>query len=172
MTSVKEKTINVTRRGLVLCSMMMAVAIPVLNACAGSPALDDPRQMTFKPVEFTPPEPDRVVLENGMVVYLLEDHELPLISMTATMRTGELDRSGRKNRPGLVNRFYHANRWRGRFVGQASGRRTRTVRRESRDLDRAAIRFCVARCAQQGCEARGSDFRRAHSDPRLRAGSG
>ena len=44
--------------------------------------------MTFKPVEFTPPEPDRVVLENGMVVYLLEDHELPLISMTATMRTG------------------------------------------------------------------------------------
>ena len=44
--------------------------------------------MTFKPVEFTPPEPDRVVLENGMVVYLLEDHELPLVSMTAIMRTG------------------------------------------------------------------------------------
>ena len=68
--------------------MIMAVAIPVLAACAGDLALGDPRQMTFKPVEFTPPEPDRVVLENGMVVYLLEDHELPLISMTATMRTG------------------------------------------------------------------------------------
>jgi len=44
--------------------------------------------MTFPPVEFTPPEPDRVVLENGMVVYFLEDHELPLINMTATIRTG------------------------------------------------------------------------------------
>jgi len=28
------------------------------------------------------------VLENGMIVYFLEDHELPLVSITATMRTG------------------------------------------------------------------------------------
>ena len=83
---VKRETRNVTRWSVVLCSMM-AVAIP-LTACAGDLVLGDPRQMTFKPVEFTPPEPDRVVLENGMVVYLLEDHELPLVSITATMRTG------------------------------------------------------------------------------------
>jgi predicted Zn-dependent peptidase len=68
--------------------MIMAVVIPVLTGWAADLAPSDPRQMTFKPVEFTPPEPDRVVLENGMVVYLLEDHELPLISMTATIRTG------------------------------------------------------------------------------------
>ena len=88
MRDVKREARNVTRWGFVLCSMIIAVFIPVLAACAGDLALSDPRQMTFKPVEFTPPEPDRVVLENGMVVYLLEDHELPLISMTATMRTG------------------------------------------------------------------------------------
>ncbi|HEV8327050.1 MAG TPA: pitrilysin family protein [Nitrospiraceae bacterium] len=88
MRDVKRETRNVTRWGFVLCSMIMAVAIPLLAACAGDLALGDPRQMTFKPVEFTPPEPDRVVIENGMVVYLLEDHELPLISITATMRTG------------------------------------------------------------------------------------
>jgi zinc protease len=88
MRDVKRGTRNVKRWGFVLCSMIMAVAIPVLAGCAGDLALGDPRQMTFKPVEFTPPEPDRVVLENGMVVYLLEDHELPLVSMTATMRTG------------------------------------------------------------------------------------
>jgi len=88
MRDVKRETRNVKRWGIVLCSIAMAVAIPVLAGCAGDLALGDPRQMTFKPVEFTPPEPDRVVLENGMVVYLLEDHELPLISMTATMRTG------------------------------------------------------------------------------------
>ncbi|MGE0469503.1 MAG: M16 family metallopeptidase [Nitrospira sp.] len=49
---------------------------------------DDPRSMTFEPVEFSPPEPERVVLDNGLVVYLLEDHELPLVTITATMRTG------------------------------------------------------------------------------------
>ena len=49
---------------------------------------NDPRQMTFAPVTFTPPTPERVVLENGMVVYLLEDHELPLVTVTATMKTG------------------------------------------------------------------------------------
>lgn len=44
--------------------------------------------MTFEPVEFSPPEPERVVLDNGLVVYLLEDHELPLVTITTTMRTG------------------------------------------------------------------------------------
>jgi len=64
------------------------LACVVTTACAGGPALNDPRAMTFKPVEFTPPEPDRVVFDNGMVVYLLEDHELPLVTVTATMKTG------------------------------------------------------------------------------------
>ncbi|MEK7294431.1 MAG: pitrilysin family protein, partial [Nitrospirota bacterium] len=44
--------------------------------------------MTFAPVAFTPPVPDRIVLDNGMVVYLLEEHELPLVTITATIRTG------------------------------------------------------------------------------------
>ena len=108
MKSMTRETRNVKRGGFILCSLIMAVTIPVLAACAGSPALGDPRQMTFKPVEFTPPEPDRVVLENGMVVYLLEDHELPLISMTATMRTGSwldpVDKIGLASLTGSVMR--------------------------------------------------------------------
>ncbi len=67
---------------------VLAIISSVMTGYAGGLALGDPRQMMFTPVEFIPPEPDRVVLENGMVVYLLQDHELPLISMTATMRTG------------------------------------------------------------------------------------
>ena len=88
MMSVRGETFNVKRGLFTLTAIVIALTIPMLAACAGDRALGDPRQMTFKPVEFTPPEPDRVVLENGMVVYLLEDHELPLISMTATIRTG------------------------------------------------------------------------------------
>lgn len=67
---------------------ILAMVSSVSSALAADVAQMDPRQMTFKPVEFNPPDPDRVVLENGMVVYLLEDHELPLITITATMRTG------------------------------------------------------------------------------------
>src|SRR5512134_53961 len=71
-----------------LAGVALLLLASVMTACAGDLALGDPRTMTFKPVEFTPPEPERVVLENGMVVYLLEDHELPLITITASMRTG------------------------------------------------------------------------------------
>src|SRR6476659_5097017 len=88
MRGVIRDAKKVTRWSFVLCSIVIMFAIPVMTGCAGNAALSDPRQMTFPPVEFTPPEPDRVVLENGMVVYFLEDHELPLINMTATIRTG------------------------------------------------------------------------------------
>jgi zinc protease len=87
MMNVKREALSV-KRGFIALSMLAVTLVPLMSGCAGSPMLSDPRQMTFKSVEFTPPEPDRVVLENGMVVYLLEDHELPLISVTATMRTG------------------------------------------------------------------------------------
>ena len=62
-----------------------SVSAPVLSNQVNQ---TDPRQMTFAPVVFTPPTPERVVLDNGMVVYLLEDHELPLVTVTATIRTG------------------------------------------------------------------------------------
>jgi predicted Zn-dependent peptidase len=88
MKSVKRETINGKQGRAILIAMVMALIIPVMTAWAGDFALSDPRQMTFKPVEFTPPEPDRVVFENGMVVYLLEDHELPLVNITAAIRTG------------------------------------------------------------------------------------
>jgi zinc protease len=71
--------------GLIVLVLGLLAAVMV---CAAEGTLGDPRKMTFKPVEFTPPEPTRVVLENGMVVYLLEDHELPLVNLSATMRTG------------------------------------------------------------------------------------
>ena len=88
MKSVKRETINGKQGRAILIAMVMALIVPVMTAWAGDFALSDPRQMTFKPVEFTPPEPDRVVFENGMVVYLLEDHELPLVNITAAIRTG------------------------------------------------------------------------------------
>ncbi len=37
---------------------------------------------------FELPRPQRVALDNGLVVMLLEDHELPLVTVTALLRTG------------------------------------------------------------------------------------
>ena len=88
MKPVITQRIDVKRGGVGLVMAAAAFLCGAVTACAGDLALGDPRTMTFKPVEFTPPEPDRVVLENGMVVYLLEDHELPLVTLSATMRTG------------------------------------------------------------------------------------
>src|SRR5574338_47770 len=71
-------------RTIGLLTILLASAV---DAYSAGPTLNDPRTMAFKPVDFSPPEPERVVLDNGMVVYLLEDHELPLVTITATMRT-------------------------------------------------------------------------------------
>lgn len=88
MKQVRGKGLGVRESGIAgLVGMAMLLAF-VTTVYAGELSLGDPRTMVFKPVEFSPPEPERVVLGNGMVLYLLEDHELPLVSITATMRTG------------------------------------------------------------------------------------
>lgn len=89
MTMARRAGFAVKGRGLVkLAGVVTLLLASVVGAHAGDLALDDPRTMTFPPVEFAPPEPERVLLDNGMVVYLLEDHELPLVSLSATIRTG------------------------------------------------------------------------------------
>ena len=40
--------------------------------------------------DFTVPKPTRFVLDNGMVVLVMEDHELPLVNVVARIRTGTL----------------------------------------------------------------------------------
>jgi zinc protease len=76
------------RSALKVVVLAIAVVAAGAMAWAGTLVSGDPRTMKFSPVEFAPPEPARVVLDNGMVVYLLEDHELPLVSVAAMMRAG------------------------------------------------------------------------------------
>lgn len=68
--------------------LLAVLLVSALTAYAGEGMVEDPRTMSFEPVEFSPPEPERIVLDNGLVVYLLEDHELPIVTITATIRTG------------------------------------------------------------------------------------
>jgi len=51
--------------------------------------VDHVKDLKFPPLaELNIPEPTRVVLDNGMVVVMMEDHELPLVSVSAKIRTG------------------------------------------------------------------------------------
>jgi predicted Zn-dependent peptidase len=52
--------------------------------------LANPRNMAFPPLQFSIPKAERVVLKNGTPVYLLHDHELPIVTLTALIRTGSV----------------------------------------------------------------------------------
>ena len=46
----------------------------------------NPFEMSFDPIEFTPPEPQKFILDNGIEVFLAEDHALPLIDAVAYIK--------------------------------------------------------------------------------------
>jgi zinc protease len=62
------------------------------------------QQIPIPPLpEFHPAEPKRIVLPNGMVIFLQEDHELPLIDGTIRIRGGSRDEPAQK--VGLVDLY-------------------------------------------------------------------
>ena len=66
---------------------------------------DRPEKLAFKPVVFEPPRATdyRVVLKNGMVVYIAEDRTLPLVNVALTIRGGRyLEPSGKEGLAGLT----------------------------------------------------------------------
>ncbi len=77
---------------LVIAWVMTAAVASAAWAGSSPPvsAPPDPRAMTFPTEAFTPPKAERVTLPNGMIVYMLEDHELPLVSLSAMVRTGSM----------------------------------------------------------------------------------
>jgi zinc protease len=64
--------------------------IYTLSACTGPGARVDPRTMIFPTLSFTVPMSERFQLDNGMIVYLMTDHELPLVNVTAYINTASL----------------------------------------------------------------------------------
>ena len=49
-----------------------------------------PRDLVYPPLDFEPPDPTayRHELDSGAVAYLVEDHQLPLVSVSLTLRAG------------------------------------------------------------------------------------
>jgi predicted Zn-dependent peptidase len=86
--------------------LALAVSLGVAAAPAAAQAIpDNPSKLTFKPIAFDPPRPadHRVVLKNGMVVFIAEDKTLPLVNIGLTVRTGSyLEPAGKEGLAALT----------------------------------------------------------------------
>jgi zinc protease len=90
------------------------LALVLLFAAAGAPLAQTPprgdipahpRELKYTPLTYTPPKRDRYrhVLSNGVVVYAVEDHVLPLVNVSTLVRTGSyLDPAGKEGLAALV----------------------------------------------------------------------
>ncbi len=67
-----------------------ALALVLAAAPAAAQIPDHPDKLVFRPIAYTPPKAGdhRVVLGNGMVVFIAEDPTLPLVNVSLLVRTG------------------------------------------------------------------------------------
>lgn len=71
--------------------ILLILFVSVSGACATKPApLINPDDIRCQPLTFAPPKAERVELKNGMILYILEDHEIPLVNISAVIRTGSI----------------------------------------------------------------------------------
>ena len=94
---MKRRTLRALAAGS-LCAL--ALAAPS-SAQQGIP--EHPSELVFPELDFQPPDPAglRHVLANGVVAYVVEDHQLPLVSVSLLIRTGEYAGAAR-DWPGLA----------------------------------------------------------------------
>jgi len=84
---VKRERLKLQTVVILLAAVLFA---PLAFSAELTSTLGNPRTMKFDPVTFTIPEVERIVLENGIIVYLLPDPELPLVTVSAMIRTGAI----------------------------------------------------------------------------------
>ena len=68
----------------------LVVSLMLLGVSSWATAQGSYQDLIFPPLNFTPPEVERYSLENGMQLFFAQDHELPMISMYAMIRTGDM----------------------------------------------------------------------------------
>jgi zinc protease len=85
-------------------SMIFAAATTLVLVAGASGQATNHQQIPIPPLPaFHPQQPKRIALSNGLVIFLQEDHELPLIEGSARIRGGSRNEPGSK--VGLVDLF-------------------------------------------------------------------
>ena len=70
--------------------MIWFVVCSGLALAAAHPPFPDPDRIRYKSLSFEPPHVERVLLDNGLRLYILPDRELPLVQIKAVVRTGSM----------------------------------------------------------------------------------
>ncbi|HEX5226382.1 MAG TPA: pitrilysin family protein [Bryobacteraceae bacterium] len=114
--------------------LVLALALSVMVAAAQTEVRHAIVLPSYKDLKYPPlpplkvPDPTEITLSNGMKVLLLEDHELPLISGAALIRTGNLfDPPNKKGLAGITGE-----------VLRSGGTKTRTGDELDKDLENVA----------------------------------
>jgi len=98
--------------------LLLLATLIAMAGCSGAPDLDihkptpksskvsHPDQLKFPALEVKIPKPERTVLSNGLITFLLEDNELPLITIKVLIRNGAVrDEAGKSGTANLVARL-------------------------------------------------------------------
>jgi zinc protease len=97
--------VKTSRLALILAAFGTSAAAVAPLAAQTAAIPDHPEKLVFAPIAYTPPvaRDYRVVLKNGMVVYIAEDPTLPLVNIELTLRTGSyLVPAGKEGLAGLT----------------------------------------------------------------------
>src|ERR1044072_10002613 len=89
----------------VLLAMILLALSPVSLLAQTGQIPAHPRDLKYQTLTYTPPKRDqyRHVLSSGVVAYLVEDHDLPLVNVSTIVRTGSyLDPAGKEGLAGLT----------------------------------------------------------------------
>ena len=83
---MKNKIFSLILTGLLIS--LICGLIP--SSASATQAFIPPDKIKYPGLEFRIQEAERVLLDNGMVLFYLPDHELPLVSISALVRTGSM----------------------------------------------------------------------------------
>jgi zinc protease len=86
--------------------VLVTLALSPLSMLGQTPQIPaHPRDLKYTTLSYTPPKREqyRHVLSNGVVAYLVEDHDLPLVNVSTLVRTGSyLDPAGKEGLAALT----------------------------------------------------------------------
>src|SRR5215213_5323569 len=98
--------ISRTFSALLLALVLLAAPAALLAQTGQQPGIPKrPEELKYSTLTYNPPKRDkyRHVLSNGVVVYAVEDHDLPLVNISTLVRTGSyLDPAGKEGLASLV----------------------------------------------------------------------
>ncbi len=79
---------NLKKSHIKLCLCLLSAIMTA--QCATHQPARHPDDLQIRALTFNPPQAERVVMDNGIVVYLLEDHDLPLFDAVAYFKAGSI----------------------------------------------------------------------------------